>query len=236
MLKYKIEHFYGSQEKHDLQLVKMNLDVENLNEKEALENGWLYHKKWYQCRSVRIKLSEYKSKPFKYEFIYSPYTSSFITETVNKIYKEYIDYKQFNEKYDVSVDPERTSWLILKDKGEPVAFTKFNKYDGGIESQFTAWNYHKPKLSIGKAIVDYEISIAEKLGYEYLYIGQGCENGSKYKADFSGFEWWTGSEWSKDKELYKKLCSRDSEINNLNQLAEVYNKKWQNSDLKENIS
>ena len=43
-------------------------------------------------------------------------------------------------------------------------------------------------------------------------------------------------EWSKDKELYKKLCSRDSEINNLNQLAEVYNKKWQNSDLEENIS
>jgi hypothetical protein len=30
-----------------------------------------------------------------------------------------------------------------------------------------------------------------------------------YKSDFYGFEWWTGTEWSTDKELYKKLCLRD---------------------------
>ena len=236
MLKYKLEHFYGSQEKYDLQLVRLKLDTENLDEKEALENGWLYCEKWYQCRSVRINIKEYKSKSHKYTIDYFSHTDEFVKETVEKIYKEYLEYKKFDEKYNVFVDPERTAWLILKDNETPVAFTKFNMYNFGIESQFTAWNYHKPRLSIGKAIVDYEINIAEKLGYEYLYIGQGYENGSKYKADFGGFEWWTGSEWSKDKELYRKLCSRDSEINSLNQLAEVYNKKWQNSEVEENIS
>lgn len=233
MLKYKLEHFYGSQERHDLQLVRVRLDVGELDEKEALENGWLHCGEWYQCRSVRLRLDEYKPKPFKYEYDYSPYTSPMIVETVNKIYRQYRQHKKFDEEYSVMVDPERTSWLILKDEGEPVAFTKFNMYDGGIESQFTAWNYHKPKLSIGRVIVDYEVALAKEKGYDYLYIGQGYEEGSKYKANFGGFEWWTGSEWSRDKKLYRELCASDSQINSIDQLAKVYNKRCLSSEPEE---
>ena len=40
MLKTKLEHIYGSQEKHDLQIVKISLDTNlEFSEKEAIENA-----------------------------------------------------------------------------------------------------------------------------------------------------------------------------------------------------
>ena len=35
-----LDHFYGSEEHFDLQLVKLNLDLENSREIEAVEKGW----------------------------------------------------------------------------------------------------------------------------------------------------------------------------------------------------
>ena len=46
-----------------------------------------------------------------------------------------------------------------------------------------------------------------------------------YKSMYQGFEWWTGSEWSKDKEAYKILCNSDTntkDIYDLGQLEEKY--------------
>jgi arginyl-tRNA--protein-N-Asp/Glu arginylyltransferase len=223
MVSFKIEHFYGSQEKHDLQLSRLILDTQDLYEKDALENGWLHCKEWYSCRSVRIDTSKYKIKHTNHAIDILHHTDDTVKHIVKKIYQEYLDYKKFDKEYDIFVDLNRTNWLILKDEGEPIAFTKFNRYDGGVESQFTAWNYHKPKMSIGKIIVDYEVAFAKSLGYNYLYIGQGYETGSSYKAEFKGFEWWTGSEWSTDKEKYKELCARDSSINTLDDLTKVFN-------------
>lgn len=220
MITYDIEHFYGSQEIYDLQLVKLNLNTNNLNEKEALENGWLLSKnKWYACRSVRINIDKFKITKNKLEYIITDEPLAEIAD----IYKQFILYKGFTEEYDLFADKERSKWLVLIDDGMPVAFTKFINYAGGIESQFTAWNYHKPKMSIGKKIVNYEIEYAKTYGYSYLYIGQGYESGSAYKSDFAGFEWWTGQEWSTDKEKYKELCHRDSTINNISDIAKVYN-------------
>ena len=231
-----MQHFYGSQERHDLQLARLVLDTENLDEAEALENGWLFYKEWYQCRSVRIDVSRYKQRHKSHEIEIIPYTSPAVSSTVLKIYGQYLDYKKFDEKYEIFSDLDRTDWLIFKDDREPVAFTKINRYKGGIESQFTAWNYHDPKMGVGKIIVDYEVAYARYLRYDYLYIGQGYELGSTYKADFAGFEWWTGSEWSRDRELYKKLCARDSQINSIDQLAEIYKEPCQSLEQVENIS
>ena len=124
----------------------------------------------------------------------------------------------------LAINTAYKAWIIAVDDGVPVAFTKFIKYNGGLESQFTAWNYHKPKMSLGKNIIWYEMGIASYFGFDdYLYIGQGYENGSKYKADIPGFEWWTGSEWSKDVDRYKELCSRDSAINTIDDITRAYN-------------
>ena len=222
MISFQYEHFYGSQEKHDIQLVKLKLDTENLNETEALENGWLIHNnEWYASRSVRIKISDYVMRhelpnTISYQF------TTYDLEPIKDIYEQYKEYKKFDEDFDIFCDPDRSIWLIAKDNDVPVAFTKFIKYKDGLESQFTCWNYHNPKLSLGKNIVDMEIWYASARGLEYLYIGQGYENGSKYKSQYPGFQWWTGSEWSTDKDRYKKICARDSNINTLQDLSKMY--------------
>jgi len=232
LLKVKKEHFYGSQENQEIHMVKMKLDKTDLDEREALENGWLIaENEWYQCRSVRINISEYLAKTKKPKLPKSVqfhwFWQSQITEKesadIVSVFKQFTDQKGFEAEYDVNSDVYRSSWLIVYDNEVPVAFTKFILYKTGIESQFTAWNYHNPKLSLGKNIVWYEIQAAITFSkIKHLYIGQGYEKGSLYKADFAGFEWWTGEEWSTDKNEYRRLCMRDSDINTLHDLAEVY--------------
>ena len=223
MLKTKVSHFFGSQERWNFQLARLDLETEDLDEKEALDNGWLiWNDRWYNCRSVRIRLNDYipvKTPP--------SITAGFTTDldVIAKIYREFLDYKGYTEEFDLFLEQHRAEWLLLKDNGVPVAFTKFKKYDGGIESEFTSWNYHNPKLSIGKVIVNFEVEYAKKLGYQHLYIGQGYENGSVYKNKFAGFEWWDGNEWSMDQDRYKFLCERDSTINTIDQINELYNGK-----------
>ena len=52
-----INHFYGSEEQFDIQLVKLVLDLEGSREVEAIEHGWAINdEKWYNCRSTRISL------------------------------------------------------------------------------------------------------------------------------------------------------------------------------------
>lgn len=54
-----------------------------------------------------------------------------------------------------------------------------------------------------------------------MYIGQGYEESSIYKANIPGFEWWTGSEWSINKEQYINLCKRDSSLHNIIELNDI---------------
>jgi hypothetical protein len=232
MLKTKMDHFFGSQEKYDLQLVKLTLDTTDLDENEALENGWLIaNNEWYQSRSVRINIDEYfkklKKKPLPedYSIWHKDNMNEEDIEAVKKVYKEFCDKKGFDIQYDLFSDSDRSAWLIIYKGLEAVAFTKFIRYTDAYESQFTAWNYSEPKLSLAKRMVEFEAGLSNALfpNTKYLYIGQGYEKGSAYKADFAGFEWWTGNEWSTDREVYKSLCARDSSINTLDDLTKAYN-------------
>jgi hypothetical protein len=236
VLKIKTEHFYGSQENYDLQLVRMKLDTENLNEQEALENGWLIaYDEWYPCRSVRLNIEEYMlqiRKPdlpdtIEVKWFWHTQIDDEMRKTIRTIADEFSNLKGFEWEYDIFSDFERSCWLVICDEGIPVAVTKMIRYNGGVESQFTVWNYHKPRMSLGKHIVYYEVQAAyNNLNVrDYLYIGQGYERGSMYKAAFNGFEWWTGSEWSDDKTAYEKICARDSTINTLQDLALLYKGK-----------
>lgn len=236
MLKIKKEHFYGSQENYDLQLVRMKLDTENLDEKEALENGWLIaYDEWYPCRSVRINIRKYLSetkvpnlpKTIVYSLVHNTQMDKELRLKIKEIAEEFSKLKGFEWEYDIFSDFDRSIWLCVHDDNQLVAVTKMIKYVGGIESQFTVWNYHNPKLSLGKKIVYFEIDAASGVldTKDYLYIGQGYERGSVYKTSFAGFEWWTGEEWSTDRAEYERLCHRDSSINTLKELARVYKGK-----------
>jgi hypothetical protein len=232
VLKITKEHIYGSQENHEIHFIKLKLDKTGLDEKEALNNGWLIDSgKWYQCRSVRINISEYLTKTkkpklpesLKFHWFYREQITEKESADIISIFDQFTKQKGFEAEYDINSDSDRSNWLIVYDDEVPVAFTKFVMYKPGIESQFTAWNYHNPKLSLGKNIVWYEMQCATTFCTDkYLYIGQGYEKGSMYKSDFAGFEWWDGEKWTGDKEEYRRLCTQDSTINTLQDLSEVY--------------
>jgi hypothetical protein len=71
-------------------------------------------------------------------------------------------------------------------------------------------------------MVSLESEVADKMGYEHLYIGPGYGKCSLYKAKLPGFEWWDGETWSIDADKYKTLCERDETITTLQELSKLY--------------
>jgi hypothetical protein len=222
-MKVKLSSVYGSHEKYDIEITRLTLDTENLDEREALENGWLINDgRWYLSRSTRIDMSLMRSKLPRIDGVEFA-VEQFDKVVFDEIYGQYLSKKNFSKRYDYTKDFSRSTWLVAKDCGVPVAFTKMVRYDGGIESAFTAWNYHKPKMSLGNNIIYHEVEQARAAGLQYLYIGSGYGESNKYKSLIDGFEWWTGSEWSTDRKLYLELCERDSNVNSLHDLAMIMN-------------
>lgn len=225
-MKIELEQVYGSQEAIDLQLVKPKLILEDTKECEALANGWaIYHRNWYLSRLTRIKVSEYNlPKPIKnYEItkVFGALDPEYL-EQVEKVYNAFIVKKGFTPLYDFYADMERSSWILVSKDNTVRAFTKFHQYDGALESNLTAWDYSEPNASIGRKLIEYEVDIARNFNYDYLYIGPGYNKSSLYKADLKGFEWWTGTDWSADKNKYKELCLRDDTITTLKELSNLY--------------
>jgi arginyl-tRNA--protein-N-Asp/Glu arginylyltransferase len=226
-MKTIINNVYGEIGRFDVQVFHLKLELEESKEHEALDSGWSIHNNiWYQSRLTRIDLQRYDKTPKQiknYSFTYVDKDPP-MTEIKN-VFNKFVELRGFAYLYDITSDSDRSSWLIVKRSDEIVAFTKFIKYDGGLESQFTAWDYSEPRLSIGTKIVDYEVEIAKKMGLRYLYIGPGYGKAAYYKYKFKGFEWWTGSEWRTDTEEYKSICDRDSGINTLEDLYKLIREK-----------
>ena len=97
-MKVRYEHFYGSEEQFDLQLLKPILDLESSREVEAVEQGWAINEgKWYNSRSTRIHLENYK-KPKKisgYKFTYYKTLTTKQLNEVDIVYQAFLDYKGF---------------------------------------------------------------------------------------------------------------------------------------------
>lgn len=223
-MKITIEQIFGSQEQIDLHLQKLILNLQDSPENEALEKGWtIFNNKWYLSRSTRIKVDNYKlPKPIEgYTFEYTE--NHKVTEEIEKVNRDFLAYKGFEPLYDLNTDLNRTSWMLVKRKGILCAFTKFNMYEGGLESNLSSWDYSEPEKRIGSKLVDYEVDIARSKGYKYLYIGPGCGKSAKYKASFKGFQWWDGENWTDDRKKYLELCDRDANIETLKQLSGLFN-------------
>lgn len=222
-MRIRLEQFYGSQEKFDLQLCKPHLDLGGSKECEALQQGWaIYKGQWYNSRLTRVRTDASKPKRI------SGYTSQFVevltpelAQQVDDVYATFLKVRNFEPIYELHADDERSCWLLIcNDKVR--AFTKFIKYDGALESNITCWDYSNPKDSIGKKIVCLEADIAAGMGYEHLYIGPGYGESSSYKAKLPGFEWWDGFSWSTDSNKYQSLCSRDDTVTSLEDLSKLY--------------
>ena len=89
-------------------------------------------------------------------------------------------------------------------------------------SEFFWWDYDDPNLSVGKLSSEIEISIAKESDNRYLYTGLGYHRHGLYKSRKKGFEWWTGREWSTNKELFRELLDKDSKVESLSDLYYRY--------------
>lgn len=219
------EPIWGSQERWNLSLVKPILTVGKYEEDIALSNGWLINNgEWYHSRSVRIKTASLLEKYKDYTTVILNELDSTMTNVIGIMWMQYLERKHLPSLYSPFADKDRASWLLLYDKDNRlVSFTKMVKYEGGIESCLNA--YREEPGSIGKRMLELEVTWAHNNGYQHLYIGPGHERSSTYKADIPGFEYWTGREWSTNAIEYKNLCIRDSEINDLTQLSELWNSR-----------
>jgi hypothetical protein len=224
-MRVEFSHVYGEQEKFDIHVALPKLILEDTPETEALALGWtIYDHVWYQLRSTRIDTYSYFKKCREIKGHTVELNDAFVlTPEHELVYNTFRDKKKFIQCYRIDTDLERAAAVSVRKNGELVAFTKLIRYTDGLESQFTVWDYAEPRLSIGKKILDHEVAFARKMGLRYLYIGPGYGEGSTYKADFEGFEWWTGSQWSTDKDKYIELCRRDSSIGDLTMLSRIMN-------------
>ena len=210
---------------------------------------------WYQSRQTRVKVSElkYNKKIRKMTNPCKDIDSEVKTlkecdvEELRKVYSDYIklksdQYKESDEIFsdfythdeffdDLLIDPEYKRVIEYRENGVLHAFVVCRIYEktNAMTSIQFCWDYHKPRIFLGKYSCIKEIEMCIDQGMEYVYLGGGYENMCIYKSMYQGFEWWTGSEWSKDKEAYKTLCNSDTntkDIYDLGQLEEEYTGKF----------
>jgi len=238
-MKIVFDHKFGVQEHLHMEHYSATLDDVNDNEvDDALNQGWLTDLKedgsynWYQCRSTRCNLNNFTNKdPFLQEkddkqdnAVHYKFDANISNELIENIYLNYCNHHKYSDNFHGEV----TQWLecdysmTYYYNHNPVAWSKLRMYtETSLETVLFCWNYNDPEEKIGHKSLIHELRWAKDNDFMYVYMGPGYEKGSIYKAHIQGFEWWTGSEWSTDKNKYIQLCERDSELKTIKELSKI---------------
>ena len=224
--------------------------VDSDEECEAIDRGWLAmdhpvmgREVFYQSRSTRIDLDlyrpRYKSHTYKGEQIgYKIIDASEMVKLLSlpQIYTQYMKRKKFGADYDPFRHYHaRDQFMVfyIGTADNVVGFTKQKRYRFQEDNYSTIDTYdsrdlaglesciHANTVPITDITLDMEIEWASNNYVRYFYMGSGYENSSEYKANYRGFEWWTGAEWSRNKKQYKRLCRRDSRLNDFSALGNL---------------
>ena len=242
------DHTLGKQEQQDLVICRPMAIVDRDEEAEAIDRGWLAldhpvmdREVFYQSRSTRIDLDLYKPRYKTHTFEgkeigYKIIDASEMVKLLSlpSIYKQYMKRKKFGADYDpFGHYHNRDQFMVfyLGTADNVVGFTKQKRYRyqeenystidtidsrdlAGLESMI-----HANTIPISDITLDLEIEWAANNYVRYFYMGSGYELSSEYKANYRGFEWWTGTEWSRNKKEYRRLCRRDSKIETLRDIG-----------------
>ena len=244
------DHSLGKQEQQDLVVCRPMAIVEPDEEAEAIDRGWLAldhpvmkREVFYQSRSTRINLDLYRPRYKTHEYQGQEIGFKIIdaSEMVKllslpSIYKQYMKRKKFGVDYDPFAHYHpRDQFMIfyLGTADNVVGFTKQKKYRYQEDAYSTIDTFDSKDLAglesvihanivpISGITLDMEIDWASTNYVSYFYMGSGYELSSEYKANYRGFEWWTGTQWSTDKKQYRRLCKRDSRIESLKDLGNL---------------
>ena len=245
------DHTFGKQEQQDLVVCKPMATFDQDEEAEALDRGWLaldtpigkHNEVFYQSRSTRVDLQKYRPRYKEHTYKGKQLGLKVIdaSEMVKllalpHIYKQYMKRKNFGADYDPFAHyNERDQFMVfyMDTADNVVGFTKQKRYRyqednyssidtfdsrdlAGLESVI-----HANTVPISDITLDMEIEWASENYVRYFYMGSGYERSSEYKANYRGFEWWTGTEWSTNKKQYKRLCRRDSRLSSFSELGNL---------------
>jgi hypothetical protein len=217
-------------------------------EHEALDRGWLAldhpvmdREVFYQSRSTRINLDLYRPRYKQHLYKGQEIGTKIIdaSEMVKllglpHIYAQYMKRKKFTQDYDPFAHYHVRDQFMIFYTGTAdniLGFTKQKRYRWEDEHYSTIDSYdskdlhglesviHANTVPISDITLDLEIEWAANNYVSYFYTGSGYETSSEYKANYRGFEWWTGTEWSTNKKQYKALCRRDSKMETLSDAA-----------------
>ena len=235
-MKIFFDHITGKLTNYDLLYSLILAQFEPREYDYALDNGWIplpwYFTKldnltWINSRSCRLDLTKFTfSKKQKYILNKKDIDVKIVKnpdkDILANIYKKYIKHKQFyevnNEKESEEFrrdDPLDWEYFIYYYKGKPVAFTELMPIEKNLVTGQFAWDYENRKLGLGTYATLYEIKWCLNNKINKYYLSFAYEESSIYKANYDGFEFWTGRKWLDDKNIYETLCKRDSNINDL---------------------
>ena len=221
-MRITFEHIFGINNSADFQYSVAGLeDVSPEEHNTALAQGWLAECKsgemhWYQTRSTRVQLADNNFKKYDPDrirsVIFNP--DQIPRRELDHIYDSYCYQKGFKKYFEVD---EYHPWDIVigyhNRIDELCAYSKLRRYsDQSIETLMFSWDYKEPELELGKQSLWWELDWCQQNGYQYAYIGSAYEKSSLYKVNYPGFEWWTGTTWSKDLDHYCWLLKRDSKL------------------------
>jgi hypothetical protein len=200
----------------------INVELEEYDR--ALEQGWLITAKntqphWYQSRSTRIELA---ATDYEFNNEFCVFSESCPWPELDIIYDKYCKHKNYKKYFEVGEFLPIDTVIGYYANDRLTAWTKLRTYSANsIESVMFAWDYADPDTHLGITSIRAEIAWAKKQDHRYFYMGPGYEKNSIYKSDLAGFEWWTGSSWSRDRDEYIWLCKRDSKIASYHQIHSV---------------
>tara|TARA_A100001015_G_scaffold201718_1_gene225217 strand:- start:964 stop:1734 length:771 start_codon:yes stop_codon:yes gene_type:complete len=244
------DHSLGKQEQQDLVICRPMAIVDQDEESEALDRGWLAldhpvmeREMFYQSRSTRIDVDKYRPRYKRHtydgqEIGYKVIDASEMVKLLSLpiIYKQYMKRKNFGADYDPFAHYNaRDQFMVfyLGTADNIVGFTKQKRYRYQEDNYSTIDMYdsrdlaglesvvHANTIPISDITLDLEIDWASNNFVRHFYMGSGYEQSSEYKANYKGFEWWTGTKWSTDKRQYRKLCRRDSRIQTLKDVGNL---------------
>lgn len=241
-MKLFFNHVVGKVTDMDFYYSPVYAHVEYKEVREAVHSGWLINewdksepKRWFQSRVVRLDLSDWEiSKSDEKRLADSPIKiSTILLEEANiddmkDVYHRYIDHKSFpvplNWENMLNYDASDVKIVIqFHQNNKLIAWTlcRFYGTASTLCSLQFAWDYENPRLEVGKLSQLYEMKACKLLGLRYHNLCSGYETASLWKSSLHGFEWWTGTEWSKDKELYSILCKNDSMVFSISECVQL---------------
>lgn len=201
---------FGKFTRYDFGVTQVTATVADHEHLEALNQGFLWrHGQWRQCRSTRVVLSETHYNQLPDAEILTDYDY----DQLMHINTQYLNYRNYvYNPADVHIYPGDTIWGYYH-QGQLIAWSRIHNYTTCRETAYFAWDSQNMRLRMGARSLEHEIAWAKNLGDTHLYLGAGYESCSKYKSSLQGFEWWTGSEWSRDVDQYCWLCDQETSIN-----------------------